>query len=281
MLNKLINDCPALQIEFLGNAISSWIIAFAAFLLIIAAQKFIDYGAEKIIKKRKKGESDNTEIIKLLSVIAKILLWVVAVLLILSNLGYNITSLIAGLGIGGIAVAFALQNILGDIFSSFSIYFDKPFKPGDSITVSGHTGVVKKIGIKSTRIQTLQGEELIMSNSELTKASVQNFGLMERRRVVFSVGVTYGAPAEKLKRIPDMIRKIIAAQAETEVDRIHFKAFGDSSLIYEIVYYVGTGDYNKYMDIQQAINLAIVDKFEEEKIAIAYPTQTVYVKKEE
>jgi small-conductance mechanosensitive channel len=281
MLNQLIKDYSFLKVEFLGNAISSWIIAFAAFLLIIAAQKFIDYGAEKIIKKREKGEGDNGEIIKLLSVIAKILLWVVAVLLILSNLGYNITSLIAGLGIGGIAVALALQNILGDIFSSFSIYFDKPFKPGDSITVSGHTGVVKKIGIKSTRIQTLQGEELIMPNSELTKASVQNFGFMKRRRVIFNINIAYGSPAEKLKRIPDMIRKIVAAQTETEVDRVHFKAFGDSSLIYEIVYYVGSGDYNRYMDIQQAINLAIVGKFEEEKIEIAYPTRTVYVKKEQ
>ncbi|MBU4257206.1 mechanosensitive ion channel family protein [Patescibacteria group bacterium] len=280
MLNQLINNYSFLKIEFLGNAILSWIIAFAVFLLIIAAQKFIDYGAEKIIKKREKGEGDNAEIIKLLSVIAKILLWVVAVLFILSNLGYNVTSLIAGLGIGGIAAALALQNILGDIFSSFSIYFDKPFKPGDFIVVSGHTGVVKKIGIKSTRIQTLQGEELIMSNSELTKASVQNFGLMRRRRIVFNVGVIYDTPAEKLKRIPDMIRKIIEAQAETEVDRVHFKSFGDSSLMYEIVYYVESGEYNRYMDIQQAINLAIVDKFEEEKIVIAYPTQTVYVKKE-
>ncbi|MDP3043290.1 MAG: mechanosensitive ion channel family protein [bacterium] len=280
MFDQIINNYPCLKIEFLGNAISSWIIAFAAFLLIIAAQKFIDYGAKKIIKKREKCEGDNGEIIKLLSVIAKILLWAVAVLFILSNLGYNVTSLIAGLGIGGIAVAFALQNILGDIFSSFSIYFDKPFKPGDFIIVSGHMGVVKKIGIKSTRIQTLQGEELIMSNSELTKASVQNFGLMRRRRIVFNVGVIYDTPAEKLKRIPDMIRKIIEAQAETEVDRVHFKSFGDSSLIYEIVYYVESGEYNRYMDIQQAINLAIVDKFEEEKIVIAYPTRTVYVKKE-
>lgn len=280
MLNQIVNNYSFLKIEFLGNAISSWIIAFAAFLLIIAAQKFIDYGAKKIIKKRENGEGDSGEIIKLLSVIAKILLWAVAVLLILSNLGYNVTSLIAGLGIGGIAVALALQNILGDIFSSFSIYFDKPFKPGDVIVVSGHTGAVKKIGIKSTRIQTLQGEELIMPNSELTKASVQNFGLMRRRRIVFNLGVIYDTPAEKLKRIPDMIRKIIEAQAETEVDRVHFKSFGDSSLIYEIVYYVGTGDYNKYMDIQQAINLAIIDKFEEKKIEIAYPTRTVYVKKE-
>jgi small-conductance mechanosensitive channel len=280
MLNQLINNYSFLKVEFFGNAISSWIIAFAAFLLIIALQKFIDFTVEKIINKRKGGAENNVEIIKLLSVLAKILLWVVAVLLILSSLGYNITSLIAGLGIGGIAVALALQNILGDIFSSLSIYFDKPFKPGDVIAVSGHTGAVKKIGIKSTRIQTLQGEELIMSNSELTKASVQNFGLMKRRRVIFNINVAYGAPAEKLKRIPDIIRKIAAAQAETEVDRVHFKAFGDFSLIYEIVYYVESNEYGKYMDIQQAINLAIVDKFEEEKIAIAYPTQTVYVKKE-
>lgn len=280
MSNQFINNYSFLKIEFLGNTISSWIIAFAAFLLIIAAQKFIDFTVKKIINKRKDGSENNIEIIKLLSVIAKILLWVVAVLLILSNLGYDVTSLIAGLGIGGIAAALALQNILGDIFSSFSIYFDKPFKQGDVITVGDYTGTVKKIGIKSTRIQTLQGEELIAPNSELTKTNVRNFGLMKRRRVIFNISVAYNTPAEKLKRIPEMIKKIVAAQAETEVDRVHFKAFGDSSLIYEIVYYVESGEYGKYMDIQQAINLAIVNKFEEEKIEIAYPTRTVYVKKE-
>lgn len=278
MFNQLINNYSCLKIEFLGNAISNWIAAFAAFLLIIAAQKFIDYGAKKIIKKRENGEGG--EIIKLLSVFAKILLWVVAILLILSNLGYNITSLIAGLGIGGIAAALAMQSILGDLFSSFAIYFDKPFKAGDLIAAGGYTGTVKKIGVRSTRIQTLQGEELVMPNSELTKINVQNFGEMRRRRIIFTVGVAYGTPAEKLEKIPEMIKNIIAAQNEAEVDRIHFKTFGDSSLIYEIVYYVESGDYNKYMDIQQAVNLAIVKKFKTENIMIAYPTRTVYVKKE-
>jgi small-conductance mechanosensitive channel len=140
-------------------------------------------------------------------------------------------------------------------------------------------GIVKKIGVKTTRIQTLQGEELVVSNNELTSTKIQNFGLMERRRIVFSVGVTYDTPYEKLKKIPDMIKEIIGKQKMAEVDRVHFKAFGDSSLNYEIVYYVKVGDYNTYMDTQQAINLAIVEAFEKEKIEIAYPTQTVYVRK--
>ncbi len=249
------------------------------YYVIKAGQRFIDFGLKKIIAKRREAEADNIEIIKMLGVAIKIGLWAIAIVLILSNLGYNVTSLIAGLGIGGIAVALALQNILSDLFSSLSIYFDKPFKIGDFVVLGDQMGTVKKVGVKTTRIQLLQGEELVVANSELTNSQLRNFGVMEKRRIVFNVGVTYDTPAEKLKRVPGMIKKIIASQEMVKVDRIHFKAFGDSSLIYEIVYYVGTGDYAKYMDIQQAINLAIVEKFEEEKIEIAFPTQTVYVKK--
>jgi len=249
------------------------------YYVVKAVQQFTDFAVKKIIKKRKeKGEVDG-EAIKILNTIIKILLWIGAIVLVLSNLGYNVTSLIAGLGIGGIAVALAMQNILGDIFSSFSIYFDKPFRIGDFIVIGDQMGTVKKVGIKTTRVQTPQGEELVIPNNELTKAQVRNFGVMERRRIVFNLGVTYDTPAEKLKKIPEMIKNIIKAQAGTEVDRIHFKTFGDSSLIFEIVYYVDSGDYAKYMDTQQAINLAIVDKFEEQKIEIAFPTQTIYIKK--
>ena len=140
-------------------------------------------------------------------------------------------------------------------------------------------GVVKKIGVKTTRIQTLHGEELVVSNNELTSARIQNYGKMERRRVVFSIGVDYNTPHAKLKNIPDMIREIIEKHSKAEVDRIHFKEFGDSSLNYEIVFYVNAPEYAVYMDIQQAVNLDIVEKFEKEKIGIAYPTTTVYVKK--
>lgn len=272
----------AIQFIAVPEFISKW--SYYIFLIVVVyyAIKFlaelIDFGAKMVIAK-KEGEQD-VAIIKLLSSAAKVILWVGAIVLILANLGYNVTSLIAGLGIGGIAIALALQNILGDLFGSFAIYFDKPFKIGDFIIVGDLMGTVKKVGIKTTRIQALQGEEIVMANNELTKSKVRNFGVMERRRIVFSVGVTYDTPAEKLARIPEMIKKIIDGQKNTTVDRIHFKAFGDSSMVFEIVYYVETGEYAEYMDIQQAINLAIVRKFEDENIEIAYPTQTVYVKKE-
>jgi small-conductance mechanosensitive channel len=267
------------------EAVNRWsyyiILIAVVYYAVKAAQEFVDVGAKKIIQKRKKEEAreHDTEIIRVLSSVIKFSLWIVAALLLLSNLGYNITSLIAGLGIGGLAVALALQNVLGDLFSAISIYFDKPFKVGDFIIIGNYMGVVKKIGMKTTRIQTLQGEELVVSNNELTATKIQNFGRMERRRIVFSVGVTYDTPYEKLKKIPDMIKDIIGNQKMAEVDRVHFKSFGDSSLNYEIVYYVNVPDYNAYMDIQQTINLDIVKKFETEKIEIAYPTRTVYVKK--
>ena len=238
----------------------------------------IDYGIKVIAIKRKEKEGD-IGIVKFSGAVIKIILWVGAIVLILGNMGYNVTSLIAGLGIGGIAVALALQNILGDLFSSLAIYFDKPFRVGDFIVVGEHMGTVKRVGIKTTRIEALQGEEVVIPNNELTSAKVQNFGLMAKRRIAFTVGVTYDTPAAKLEEIPTIIKKVIAGQKEAKIDRVHFKTFGDFSLVYEIVYYVDSSDYNVYMDIQQKINLDIVKEFAQEKIEIAFPTQTLYVKK--
>ena len=272
----------AIQFIVVPQIIGKW--AFYIFLIVVVyyAIKFlaelIDFGAKMVIAK-KEGEQD-VGIIKLITAAAKIILWLGAFVLILSNMGYNVTSLIAGLGIGGIAIALALQNILGDLFSSLAIYLDKPFKVGDFVVLGDQMGTVKKIGIKTTRIQTPQGEELVVSNSELTKSQVRNFGVMERRRNLQHIGVTYDTPAEKLKRIPGMIKEIIDKQSNVDCDRIHFKSFGDSSLIFEVVYYVKTGDYKKFMDMQGKINLEIVEKFNQENIEIAFPTQTLYIKKE-
>ena len=240
--------------------------------------EFIDFGA-KVIMARKDSQ-ENASIIKLLSTVAKMVLWVGAIVLILSNMGVDVTSMIAGLGIGGLAIALALQNILGDLFSSLSIYFDKPFKVGDFIVVGDQMGTVTKIGIKTTRVQVPQGEELVMANSELTKSAVRNFGVMQRRRNLYHIGVTYDTPAEKLKRIPEMIKTIVGQYDNLEFDRVHLKSFADSSLLFEIVYYVQSGDYKEFMNMQQRVNLAIVEKFNQEKIEFAFPTQTVYVKKD-
>ena len=271
----------AIQFIAVPEVISKW--SFYIFMIVVVyyAIKFlaelIDFGAKMIIEKKDDKQSEG--IIKLLSSAAKIALWVGAAVLVMANMGYNVTSLITGLGIGGIAIALALQNILGDLFSSLAIYFDKPFKVGDFIVLGDKMGGVKKIGIKTTRIQTPQGEELIISNSELTKSQIRNFGVMERRRNLQHIGVTYDTPAEKLKRIPDMIKSAIEKQDNVEFDRVHFKSFGDSSLVFESVYYVLTGDYKEFMNMQEKVNLAIIEKFEQEKIEIAFPTQTVYVKK--
>ena len=244
------------------------------YYVVKSVQKIIDYGFHKIIEKKQDPATVN-----LLSKITKIVLWGIAIIIILQNLGYNISALAAGLGIGGLAIAFAIQNILGDIFASFSIYFDRPFQIGDFIIVGEDIGTVKKIGIKSTRIQTLQGEELVISNKELTESRIHNYKRMEKRRIVFAFGVIYETPAEKLKEIPDIVKNIINSVNLAETDRIHFSKFGDFSLDFEVVYYLNSSDYNQYMDTQQQINLAIKQEFEKEKIEFAYPTQTIFINK--
>ncbi len=244
-------------------------------------QEIVNYGANVIIKRRQEeeGVSFDPSLIKIMSRFIKALLWIIAVLVLLQNLGIEITSLIAGLGIGGIAVAFALQNILADIFASFSIYFDKPFETGDFIIVGQDKGTVKHIGIKSTRLQTLQGEELIISNRVLTSERIHNYKKMQRRRVSFKFGVTYQTSVNKLRKIPDVVKKIVDKQEHAEVDRVHFKEFGDFSLVFEVVYYMDTKDYLTYMDTQQAINFEIKKAFEKLGISMAYPTQTIYLHK--
>jgi small-conductance mechanosensitive channel len=217
--------------------------------------------------------------IHLIANLAKGIIWVFGILLVMSNFGINVTSLMAGAGIAGIAVAFALQGILSDLFSSFSIYFDKPFNVGDFIKTGDSMGTVRHIGIKSTRVLALTGEEIVLSNQELTSAKIQNFGLMEERRVMIHFGVVYETPVEKLKKIPDIVKKIIETLDDTRFDRSHFMSFGDSSLNFETVYYILSSDYNVHMDRQQEIILAIVKRFEEEGISFAYPTRTILYSK--
>jgi small-conductance mechanosensitive channel len=212
-----------------------------------------------------------------LGFIVKLTLWSLILLVALDNLGFNIRTLIAGLGVGGVAVALAVQNVLGDLFASLSIVLDKPFVIGDFLIVDDHLGTVERVGLKTTRLRSLGGEQLIFSNSDLLKSRLHNYGRMFERRVVFSVGVTYQTPRAKLELIPTIIREAIQAQDKTRLDRSHFKAFGDFSINFESVYYVLGPDYNLYMDIQQAINLQIHKRFEEEGIEFAFPTQTLFV----
>ena len=232
--------------------------------------------------KKQKLETDPASVttITALGFIGKIVLWTVILLLALDNLGVDITGLIAGLGIGGIAIALAVQNILGDLFASLSIVLDKPFVIGDFIIVDNYLGAVQHIGLKTTRIQSLSGEQLVFSNSDLLSSRIRNYKKLYERRVVFSIGVIYQTPYEKIAVIPKMIREIIEEQKLARFDRAHFKEYGNSSLNFEIVYYVKSPEYNKYMDTQQAINLEIFRFFEKEGIEFAYPTQTLYLQSE-
>ncbi len=211
-----------------------------------------------------------------LGFVARAAIWLVMALMILDNFGVNITTLVASLGIGGIAVALALQNILGDLFSSLSIVLDKPFVVGDFITVDGVSGTVEYVGLKTTRIRALGGEQIVFSNSDMLKARIHNYKRMQTRRIAFIVGVTYETAPDKVRDLPRMIAQIIQRQEGVSFDRAHFKSFGPSSLDFEIVYIVNSADYQAYMDIQQAINLELLACLARESIAFAYPTQTIH-----
>ena len=206
-------------------------------------------------------------------------IWALVILLALDNLGVNITALIAGLGVGGVAVALAVQNILGDLFASLSIAFDRPFEVGDFLVVDQFLGSVERIGIKSTRLRSLSGEQIVMSNADLLKSRVRNYGRMAERRVLFTIGVTYETPSDLLESIPKLIRGIVESQDGTRFDRSHFAAHGAASIDFETVYYVLTADYNRYMDIQQDINMRIHREFERLGVEFAYPTQRVLLER--
>ena len=214
---------------------------------------------------------------KALTPIIKIVVWVIALIFLLDNLGFEVTTVVAGLGIGGVAVALAGQAILKDLFGYFSILFDRPFEIGDLIAVGDKMGTVEKVGIKTTRLKSVNGEQLVFSNADLTDSRVQNYKRMARRRVVFNVGVTYETPAKDLEEIPAVAERIIGAVKGADFDRAHFRSYGDSSLNFEIVYYVRGHGYKKDMDIQQQINLALFNEFSRRKIDFAYPTQTLYL----
>jgi len=257
--------------------INAILIIWLTYQVIQGLQILIDYVLKKRLIKGEEGEAKKG--MGYLSTLIKITLWALGTLVVLGNLGVDVTSLIAGLGIGGIAIALALQNILGDLFSSLAIYFDKPFEVGDFIIIGQDKGTVEKIGIKTTRIRALNGEELVISNNELTSARIQNFKTIQARRASALLGVTYNTSQTKLKLIPKLIKDAVASAKIAKFDRVHFTEFGDSALIFELVYYVETEDMKKFMDAQQQVNFKIKYAFEKEGIEMAYPTQTVHLAK--
>lgn len=265
----------------LSDKVSKFTSTAALLVLVYYSIRFLEgiliHLVETIINKRNEDSQANESIKVVLNIVVKTTLWSLGILLIAQNLGLNITALLGGLGVGGIAIAFAIQATLGDLFSFFSIYFDKPVKVGDLIIIGQQTGTVEKIGIKTTRLRTLQGEELIVSNSDLTSSRINNYRAIESRRNTVSIGVEYETPLEKLKKIPEIIENILSNVDVAELDRVHFKTFGDSALLFEIVYYVHSSEYKIFMDAQQEINFAIMEKFDEEEIGFAYPTQKIFL----
>lgn len=241
--------------------------------LTVITLSVVSYYSNQTLSKNPAAASS----INFVGFIGKIFIWSAITLVALDSLGIQVTTVVAGLGIGGVAVALAVQNILGDLFASLSIILDKPFVIGDFLIIDEHLGSVEYIGLKTTRLRSLSGEQLIFSNSDLLKSRIRNYGRMYERRVVFNIGVIYSTPRNKLRRIPEIIRDSIQAQDNTRFDRSHFMKYGDYALQFETVYYIKSPDYNIYMDIQQAVYFAIHEAFEKEQIEFAYPTQKLFV----
>ena len=220
--------------------------------------------------------ADGAESLNILRFVGTLVVWVVALLMLLANLGIEIGPLIAGLGIGGVAIALAVQNVLGDLFASLSIALDKPFRIGDFLVIGDEKGTVEQIGIKSTRLRSLSGEQIVVSNGDLLKSRVRNYGLLYERRTSFRVGIVYETAPELVREVPRLLEAAIRAQEKTRFDRAHFAKLGESSLEFEAVYYVLDAEYNTFMNIQQAINLQLMDEFARLGIVFAYPTTRQY-----
>lgn len=249
-----------------------FIFTFYTLRIITAAIKFSVFNyldkqeGSEVKKKQARG----------ILIIVNVIVWALGIVFLLDNLGRDVTAIIAGLGVGGIAIALAAQTILGDLFSYFVIFFDQPFEIGDFIQVGDKSGTVEYVGVKTTRIRTLTGDILVVSNTDLTNSRVHNYKKMEERRIVFKLGVIYQTKHEQLKAIPGIIKDVIDNTEGVRFDRSHFSGYGNFSLDFETVYYVLQPDYPVYMDKQQEIYLAIFKKFEEGGLVFAYPTQTLF-----
>lgn len=228
---------------------------------------------------RRKSEDHADERVRQLGgllLIINIIVWVVGLVFLFDNMGYNVTAVIAGLGVGGIAIALAAQNILGDLFNYFVIFFDKPFEIGDFIIIDDKLGSVEYIGIKTTRLASLSGEQLIFSNSDLTESRIHNYKKMEKRRVVFTIRTPLDTPLEKVKKIPGLLKSAVTTQDRVIFDRAHFLSYGEFSLNFEVVYYVLSSDYNVYMDVQQQVNYQIYEALEALEVPFAYPARKLW-----
>lgn len=280
---------PAILAAYAGSLVltlppkvAAWAGAIALTVLLVQLALWADAGIGFWLKRYQKLHEggDGAGNMSAVVFVSRLVLYSVVALLALDNLpNVQVTSLIASLGVGGIAVALAVQNVLVDLLASLSIAFDQPFVVGDYIVVDNYSGTVEHVGLKTTRVRSLSGEQLIFSNNDLLKSRIRNYKRMQERRVAFTIGVTRETPYEKLERIPGMIKGIVEVQAQTRFERAHFASFGDFSLSFETVYYMLDPNYGLYMDTQQAINLALIKRLAEEGIELAYPTQTLHESK--
>jgi small-conductance mechanosensitive channel len=256
--------------------------AIVAFLLQMGIwlTDFAQFWLDRYRRARLETDQAAVTTITAVSFLAKIAIWAVILLLGMQNFGIQVTALIAGLGIGGIAIALATQNILSDLFASLSIVIDKPFVIGDFIVVGDLAGSVEHVGLKTTRVRSLSGEQLVFSNSDLLGSRIRNFKRLIERRIVFHFGVTYQTTREQLEAIPVIVREIIESQSKVRFDRSHFQKFGDSSLDFESVYHVLVPEMAAAMDVQQRINLDLVSRFAELGIDFAYPTRPLHIEKQ-
>jgi small-conductance mechanosensitive channel len=272
----LIGSLSALSLPEVINKAVEYV---GIILLTIAAIRFInqliDYWFE-ILQKKKETTAIQIQGLKGLFTVAKVTVWIIGILIAVQNMGYNVSTAIAGLGVTGVAVVFAAQSILNDLFSYFSILFDKPFEPGDFIIIGDMSGTIQHIGVKTTRLTSLTGEQVIISNADLTNSRIKNYKRMIRRRIAYRIGFVYKLKSEQLKEIPNLIKEIITKVPNVTFDRAHFVEYGAYSLNFEIVYYVNSNDYLDYMDAHQAINLEIKRVFDEKGFDFAFPTQTIY-----
>jgi len=269
--------------ESLGRTLMTVLVVSASLQILLTSRVVIDFLLRKMMvaRVRESGSPDPAlvsaaGIIRFLALIA---LSVTLLVLLLSNIGVEVTPLITGLGIGGIAVALAAQSILGDLFGSLTILFDRPFLVGDFIIVGDKMGTVEKIGVKTTHVRALSGEQLIFSNATLLGEQIRNYQRMQERRVVQVVSVVYETDERRLREIPDILRTAVKARELTRFDRAHFKSFAACSLDFELVYYVLSPDFNRYMDIQQEINFEVLQAFSERGIEFAYPTQVAILRR--
>ena len=254
------------------------IVVAVAIQMIIWGNGLVTFFIDRYSRRHAESGGASPTTVAALSYLGRFLLFLVVLVVALSNMGIQVTALVTGLGVGGIAIALAIQNILGDLFGALSIVLDKPFVVGDAIAVDQFDGTVEHIGLKTTRVRAFSGEQLVFSNQDLLKSRIRNFQRLRERRVVLSVSVAYGTPPEVAERVPAMIAEIVRAQPVARFDRSHLRLLGQSAMEFETVYYVTTPDYNVFMDTQQAVNFTILRRFDEAGVAIALPTQVVVLR---